>query len=376
MVRNWDAIVIGGGPAGSTAARTLSAKGLKVILLERHAYPRSKACGGGLVRRSVSQLPLDAATLGGVSCPTAVLKDAENSLHFRLSRDNPLVVVVTREVLDAALAREAISKGVELREGSSVIGMERTDTEWVVRTSDGYAVRAKYIVAADGSNSTVARLMEWPHPRRAPAIECDMPREFLSRHEAGTVVFDFLRRGYGWVFPKSDTVVNLGIISMVKGSVHLRATFDQYLKSYGIARRSTMKTIGYTVPIRPRRGRLAQRGVFLTGDAAGLADPLTAEGISAAMISGRLAGEAIVGALMFSRENSSAERTYEKLLSEIVRDLRFGRVFAGAFYDIGWVRRRILRSTSSAVPSLQRVFDGSTNYMQEVKRLMRLRSER
>ncbi len=363
----WDVAVVGGGPAGATAARELARRGARAVLIDRAVFPRYKTCGGGLVGRVARLLSEQLEGVVERDCHEAELVERAAGSSFLLEHALPLVRMTMRDRLDAALVEAAVAAGVELRDGCAVRNVEAGAEEVRLETSHG-AVSARWLVAADGATGRVAPCCGFGAlPRVAPAIEWELR---VGDHDlerfAGRARFDlgFPEGGYAWVFPKREHLsVGAGVLFPSAGRrAGLREALDAYVADLGLQPRSDEGRHGFLIPIRPRREGCARGRVLLAGDAAGLADPVTAEGITHAVLSGRLVARALTDERW--RTPSDVARLYRRLLDrEILRELRCGRLLARILYARSGVRRRLFeRHGPALVRAMGQVIAGERRY--------------
>jgi geranylgeranyl reductase family protein len=293
--KRYDSIIIGGGPAGTSAAETMARAGFKVLLLEKETMPRMKACAGGVPRKAQEFLGLDLSPLAGPPI---------RGLTLSWRGENPRTVrgeeiqgwVVKREEFDRLLLDRAREAGAEVLEGCRLLDFEDRGSEVRAITSGGIFT-GQTLIGADGARSLVARLLGFDRRRRYGfAIETRfrVPDRVLEER-AGRLAFDLgaVPGGYGWVFPLADSL-NVGVGTGRPGFKRLRDCLRAYLEREGLAgaaaggevRGGTLAS--GTPPFGLQRGRCC-----LAGDAGGLIDSLTGEGIYSALHSGRLAGEAV-----------------------------------------------------------------------------------
>jgi geranylgeranyl reductase family protein len=294
LVERFDAIVVGAGPAGSTAAFRLSRAGASVLLLDRERFPRDKPCGGGLTERAVKQLP--------VSVDPVVEEVVDRfELGFRYGTrfvrggERPLVLMTQRRRLDAHLAEEAAAAGADFRDGLRATALELGEGEATVRF-DGTAATASVVIGADGVNGLTARALGFGNRRHGVALEGNVSyvhaREDRWRGRA-VVELGTVPGGYAWVFPKGDHV-NVGVGGWRSEGPRLREHLERACSGYGLPHERLESLRGYRLPMR-RTGESPVRGrALLVGDAAGLVDPLSGDGIYEALLSSRLAVEAVL----------------------------------------------------------------------------------
>jgi len=340
----YDVAVVGAGPAGCSAARALAQNGLKVVLIDKAKFPRYKTCGGGVLGRAYKLLPEATREVVEREFRSVVLNFMGAGMDFVATRPTPLVYMTMRAELDFLLAREARKVGAEVVESCHVRGVLAGE-EFVDVTGEGRTFRAKFLVAADGVHSTIAKAVGWPDlPHLAPALEWEVfltDEDFQRLGNRARFDFNVIEEGYAWVFPKRDHL-SVGILSMRRRSPDLHAMLERYLKQVGIDKVQRVERHGYLIPVHPRPGRLARGRMLLVGDAAGLVDPITAEGISHAVMSGRLAAKAIIeGGLDISKTG----RRYEVLVKQdILCELRAARALAYFLYECpalrAWAFRR------------------------------------
>ncbi len=294
--RCWDVAVVGAGPAGAAAADRLARGGAQVVLLEKYALPRRKVCGGGLVARAAAAMTVDIGPAVEWTCRRVELTMGPRPLRFMAEREDAVVVMVDRACLDHLLVKEARRRGVEVRQCCPVTGIRIDDGSVVLKTSGGF-VRARWVVCADGAGGRLARMAGWVDTRLlVPALECSLhlpPWRFRRFSRAAGFDFGVLPRGYGWRFPKAERL-DVGVVSMLPRPGNLKHFLWRYLKRLGLADAPVCDLRAAPIPVAAHTGGLARGRVLLVGDAAGLADPLTAEGISHAVRSGRLAADALL----------------------------------------------------------------------------------
>ena len=292
----FDVAVVGAGPAGAACATFCAAGGLRTLLLEREVFPREKVCGDcvnpacwpvlrrlGLAER-VRALPhaklarVEFIAIGGHRVSIGLPADAE--------------IAVKRSSFDQLLMQRAIEAGAQVIEGATVNAVTQpalTDQPWQIGAG-GETFRARVVVAADGRNSTVARLLgllpKIERERVALQAHVHLPAGFGER-----VVLQFLPQGYSGQAPVNASELNLCLV----GKPAAMPTLRQWAEAnFGVARDHAWRTI---TPLRRAALSPAQRGLFLVGDAARVVEPFTGEGIYYALRSGELAAEAIVSSI-------------------------------------------------------------------------------
>jgi geranylgeranyl reductase family protein len=360
----WNAVVVGAGPAGALAAHDLARAGLRVVLVEQKKLPRYKTCGGGVVWRARRALPF--ALPGRVierECPEAELRFSDRGHGWRVRADVPLVTLVMRDAFDAALAGAACSAGAALQDGCAVQGVEVDGAGVRVATDRGPLV-ARFAIGADGAASALARSAGFPRaPRTLPALEWEVdakPDAFASF--AGRTLFDFARDGdgYAWIFPKREHL-SIGVLATRPQPRALPDRLHERMRVLGLERFDARARHGWPIPVAPRPGAPARGSVFLVGDALGLADPITCEGISHALASGRLAARAIAE---HASDPAAAARAYADALErDVLSELRIAERIARLVYRPSRLRDALFGAFGQGLcQAMSRVIAGDRRY--------------
>jgi len=372
MFDMFDVAVVGAGPAGATAALTLARRGLKVALLEKDALPRYKTCGGALVARGLALFPAEIRTTVERRCGQAELHLLDRDLHYRAARDlpgPPIMAMTMRDRLDHVLASAAAAAGAALHAPCTVSGVS-LDPRHVRLDTDTGPVTAAFVIAADGATGETARLAGWGDGRHLiPALEYEVRVDDATldrfarvpRFDVGIVPY-----GYAWVFPKTAHL-SVGVLTTRRGAINLHRQLEEYLRVIGLAPRA-MERHGFVIPVRPRAGPLARERILLVGDAAGLADPVTAEGISLAAQSGGLAADAIIASQL---DPPRARAAYRAALRPMLAELRVARILARLLYEHPRARRWMFRRVGQRlVEAITDVFMGARTYRGSVVGLL------
>lgn len=367
-IKCHDVAVIGAGPAGCSAALALARSGHDVVLLEKAALPRYKTCGGGLLHRAFRLLPPEVELAVEKPFHSVALNFLGSKWNYVVERPQPMVHMTMRADLDCLLARQAAEAGARVVESCPVRHLDE-QAGFVEITSDREKFRAKFVIAADGVHSVTAKAAGWPAlPALAPALEYEihLPDEDFARFsQRPRFDFNCIDAGYAWVFPKR-THLSVGILSTHRVSNELQTKLAEYLNLIGINRIEKTEKHGFLIPIAPRPGPLARGRVLLVGDAAGLVDPVMAEGISHAILSGQLAAAALSESRL---DVSLVNRRYQALLEEnILRELRAGRFLARLLYHHPGIRDIAFRLNGQKLCEfVADVVMGERNYHEAVK---------
>jgi geranylgeranyl reductase family protein len=265
------------------------------LLADKARFPRDKPCGGGLTMRAVRQLPFSVEPV--VEDRTSSVRlGLDFKARFERRTERPLVLMTQRSRLDAFLAEQAAWAGAEFHDGARVNDFELLE-DGVSATVNRHKVAANWLFCADGVNGTSSRAIGLDGDRTyGVALEGNIPYAVVDEEEYRGRLFLELANvpgGYGWVFPKGDHV-NVGVGGWEREGPRLRQHLARFCREYGIPESSLENVRGYRLPLLHARARLAKGRAALLGDAAGLVDPLSGDGIYEAFLSGKLAAEAVV----------------------------------------------------------------------------------
>ncbi|MEO7413685.1 MAG: geranylgeranyl reductase family protein [Opitutaceae bacterium] len=368
-MHEFDVIVVGAGPAGAAAALAFQGKGLRVGIIEKAILPRYKTCGGGVLRRASALLPVDLRAVVERECHAAELVHHAPALRFVCRREQPVISMVMRDRFDQLLTNAAVEGGAQLFTGTTLTEVAPAGDSVELATSRGN-FRARFVIAADGANSVVARKTGCPELRNVvPALECEVtlsPADMEPLMQTARFDFGFVPAGYAWVFPKRDHL-SIGVLTTKRGAANLPEYYRRYLEMLGVAKPLHEEKHGYLIPCEPRRGMFAVRRIMFVGDAAGLADPVTAEGITAGILSGQLAAQAIIDG---QGDEAVVARFYRDSLGEkLLRELRVARWLARVLYD--WPRLRgglLTRHGQRLSELITQIVTGETSYTAAIRR--------
>ncbi|MFQ5380784.1 MAG: geranylgeranyl reductase family protein [Dehalococcoidia bacterium] len=369
----FDVIVVGAGPAGATAARELAANGVRVLLVEREHLPRYKACGGGIPLKTARLLsfPIDSVLEGEVD---TIGVSYGGRRRFSRRSNGPFAGMVMRDRFDQLLAERAQAAGAELRCGAAVRAAEEQPRPHIV-CGDGFEARSQFLVCADGANSPTGRMLGLGGGlAECAALEFEVPvsRQQGRRFE-GTALINvgYGPWGYAWVFPKRRQL-SIGLVLPTSKAGELRRKLPLFIRSLGLDGSEPVVRRGHKIRFRRGAEPIAGTATVAVGDAAGMADEFTEEGIYYGIQSGRLAARSIIGAL----ESDGDMRRYERAVdAELMPELTAARTIARLFYSglsrapLPWL------AASRWMPGLWASFfavqRGESTYERELRRIPR-----
>ena len=338
MTVDYEVIIVGAGPSGSTLARKLAADGFSTLLLDKEKHPRFKPCGGLVSTRALRRLGLDVGKVtketyyeGRIFRPKGDFVD--------LSSRSPLAIGVSRAEFDHLLVEKAIDQGADFVENHMVDNLSFSPEKVTVVTSRGLNVTGNIVVGADGVNSTVARMagirQRWESNEVAGGLvtEIQLGNELVRNlFPANLLEFHFgiSRTGYGWIFPKGD-ILNVGVGTLLSEQKGIKRLFDSFVLNDSRLRKLAISDCRYhLLPVGGFAKHLCADRALLIGDAAGFADPLSGEGIFYAIESAEIAFRAITMASEMSEFSEETLSLYSRdcedtILSELRRAYSFAR---------------------------------------------------
>lgn len=332
----WDVAVIGAGPAGLAAARAAAAAGAATVVLERAEHPRYKTCGGGLMGTSLSAIA-DLDKLPERDRVHAATFTLRGGREFTRSHRDPLLVMVSRDEFDDALRRRAESAGAVMRQRAAVRGITQQAADAAaVRLADGTAVTARAVVGADGSAGVSARHVgaEFSQVDLGLEQEIEVPAPVADQWR-GRVLLDWGKQpgSYGWVFPKGHRLT-VGVIAARGQGEWTKAYLRDFIARLRLGSFPVVQDSGHLTRCRTDASPLRKGRVLVAGDAAGLLEPWTREGISFALRSGAFAGQAAARAAAAASPAAAAEALdeYATAVSRVLApEMRAGRLLLAAF---------------------------------------------
>ncbi len=329
----WDVAVVGAGPAGLAAAHRAAGAGARTVVLERARHPRYKTCGGGLIgvsrRAAAGLVALDGVTRDAVH---AVTFTADGRREFTRRQEAPLLAMVRRDEFDDALRAAAEGAGAVVRQDTGVRGIEQDGRAAYARLADGSRIAARVLVGADGSAGVTARAVGVRCDQVDLGLEVELPVGAEVREAwRGRVLLDWgpLPGSYGWVFPKGDRLT-VGVIAARGQGAATRGYLATLLRRLGLAGIAPAEDSGHLTRCRTETSPLRAGRIVVAGDAAGLLEPWTREGISFALRSGAAAGAAAAAAV--AAADPGLLSGYERAVArDLVPEMRAGARLLAAF---------------------------------------------
>jgi len=347
----FDVIVVGGGPAGSSAARRCAQLGLSTLLLDQAVFPRDKLCGGALSAQAISYLDFE--------LPADVIeRDIYGArVHFgqsctEIKKPYRVAVTVSRTTFDHLLLNKATEAGVQVRQGERVSALECNPGRVEVAVGEQRS-SARVVIGADGFHSVVARYVRQKHAKDeyGVCIETKIPADDAAIdayvHNTIDIHFRVAHGGYGWVFPHRG-YFSVGIGGLASRLPDPKGVMRGFLASTGFSPDIDLK--GWPIPAGGvRRNTIADR-LLLVGDAAGFVDTFYGEGLAFAIRSGQLAAEAAAAAL---KEGDCTRKGLQPYAvhceQEFGRDLRYSLYFSRLMHRFPGVFLRLLAADAQVL---------------------------
>jgi flavin-dependent dehydrogenase len=358
--------VLGGGPAGAFAAAQLSSAGMSTILFdEKLAW--EKPCGGGLTYKAYTQYPFLRENNVPKKFVTETKLAALSAGQTALTLDQPLLIY-SRIELNQMLLDRATAAGAEIAK-TRVLGIDRRDDGWLIRTKNG-AVEAESCIVATGARNPLRNV----GTELTPAdTMCALGYYVPGNREGIDIQFLPALEGYIWVFPRCGHL-SVGICGKGEPASSLRKRLEAYMEKNGLSIKGSV-FYSHLLPCLAtpawKSNRVAGNGWLAVGDAAGLVDPITGEGLYYALRSADLAAKTLI--------QGGTESTYRRWLRrDFSGDLEVGsrlahRIFRGSFL-FGSVPARMVQFTRRSPKFkavIQDLFAGTQPYRGLKNRLLK-----
>jgi geranylgeranyl reductase family protein len=357
----YDVVVVGGGPAGASAARAAAQRGARVLVLERERLPRYKTCGGGLVGLSTALCGLPTEELDRLtrSAVTEVTWTCDGRWERTRRAEQPLFRMILRADFDAALIDAAVRAGAEIRDGVTVTAIDE-DADGVVLTLRGAdPVRADVVIGADGSASRIGGHVGVTCEQVDVGLEGEFPAQNSSFDSRVLLDWGPVPGSYGWLFPKGD-IWTVGVIGSREDGAAVRTYYRDFLNRLGLGDVPAIRDTGHLTRCRTTNSPLRRGPVLVAGDAAGFLEPWSREGISYALRSGRIAGECAV--------TGTIDDYPRRVLAALDPEMTAGREILAAFQRHPLLFHAVLTGLPGAFGLFQRLIDGRTTLGRQVGR--------
>ncbi len=321
----YDAVVVGAGPAGATAARLLSRKGLKVLLIEKKKLPRPKLCAGAVSLRADKYLPPD--------WENAVLNTVyggnlgwRGERYVKARSPQPVVKIVDRASFDLYLTLKAQDEGTEVHQGETFLNFRSPYGDCIEVETDRGTYKAKYLVGADGALSRTLKVYGYGR-KPVPVVEAIVEAPIGDMDEV-FIDIGLVKWGYGWVFPHGENRVSVGLASL-KGEVkNLRDLLKEYIGSHPLLKGGKLLSLkGWFIPTSKGSLIKGEGRLFFLGDASGATDAVLGEGIYYAVRQAHIFADCV------SENWEETRRCYGKHLKTLEREFLFAYLTGAIAYN-------------------------------------------
>ncbi len=357
----FDCIIVGAGPAGGAAAYHLAKSGRSVLVLEKHAFPRQKPCGGGVSPAIAQWFDFDFAP---------AISMTVSKIRYTWKLDDPVETeivtpmwMVKRDVFDQFLMQQAQDQGAQLQDQTEVTGIQFKSDHWQVNTTTE-PLQARYLIAADGATGPMAKWLGLKQSKLRKSLVMDVA------HQDGqipTFEFGMVKNGSIWGFPKADSY-SLSIATFRGGEPkNLSKDMDQYTSQIGLSPNGA-----------PQEGALClwdsdrvlhTQQALVAGEAASLVDPLSAEGIRPSIFSGVKAAEAIDQAL--GGKSNALEAYTQVIQEEWGQDMVWANRLSGLFYRFPGIAYKGGVKVPTATKLISKILCGELRYADIAKKAMK-----
>lgn len=339
-MRKYDVVIIGSGPAGSTAGYILASKGLDVLIVEKEKHPRKKICGGLLTEKTLlliyeifgdNDAQLKNRDIIDYSSYEyeLILKNGERKKYTTTNG----YYFVKRDMYDYYLVKKSVDVGAELIENNKITNIKLKNNTVLI---NNHYVKYDYLISADGVNSIIRNkyflskihdLKEWYY-NLGITIQIIVERENISPQiYHPQMYFTEIKEGYAWMFPNKDQMI-LGIIGILGKKEDIKKTFFNFINKFEIKKDQkidfSLLPYGYYI------NNIVKNNILLTGDAAGLVDPFTGEGIYYAQKSGILASQTILGNIEQGIPLSKYQKDIE---NEIISNFQYSLIRRKLYFN-------------------------------------------
>ncbi|MBK9221168.1 MAG: geranylgeranyl reductase family protein [Saprospiraceae bacterium] len=347
MQKNYDVVIIGGGPAGTAAGITARNHGLSCCILDKSQFPRKKLCGGLITQKTldlITEICKDIRLDGlyNFKSNQVEIKNGSNTL-VDFNVEIPLYFTY-REEFDHLLLKKFEDLGGDVYQSSIQLSLINTTNRSIHLSA--YSIHYTYLIGADGANSSIRKLLDYDYRSSGFCLEQEIAFGQLKDRnpELVSVYFGVIPNGYGWVFPKKEGYT-VGVGGPERNSLKMKEQLLLFLNTLGIVTDSA-KVKGAFIPYGSFPKRLASDHVLLVGDAAGFVDPVNGEGIYFAILSGQKAIQAILDRDQYD----NLEEAYLFKIGLITDIIRQGNIVHKLLFNpfLGPVLCRILKGHHAA----------------------------
>jgi geranylgeranyl reductase family protein len=377
MKKDFDVIISGAGPSGSLLGYLLSRKNISTLILEKENFPRYKVCAGGMQWKALQFLPYDISE---------IIEKKINGIYFaRKLKDifykkypEPLMYTFERAKLDDFMAQKAIESGCSVNFSEKIKNFEIDENGVKVFTQNG-AYFSKILVGADGAGSLIfKKLNKETSLQKIIGYETEISSSpesnYLYSDESVVLDFGGIKKGYFWIFPKNHTL-SIGGGGPVKDALNIKEYLKWFLQNYKErlpgeymgSGKDLPKLNAHFIPVRSDKSFLCDYRVLSVGDAAGLGDAFTGEGIHNALLSATIASDSISNA--FSDSNFQFSDYRERINSDIYANIKNSILISKIFFSSPYFYYKLIKSNDNLFNSCAKILRGEKKYSDVVNKL-------